>query len=307
MAPLFVESRRRGRQKPRLLARRQDQVLRCGCCLTLSLRRVTSASMTDTDRSPAQEVRRLLRRVETAALATGLARDGSHSETWGWPYPSLVLATVDHSGCPLLLLSDLADHTANLKADSRAGLLVSDVAGLDDPLTGARAGVLGRIERVEDPRLTARVVRRHPGAALYVDFRDFHLYRLQVERAHLVAGFGRIHWIGAADLLFDVSDKLELAEAEAEIVAHMNEDHADAIAVMAEQLLDRQPQPSESAWVMTGVDPEGCDLRQGSSLERLPFAKTVGDAESCRVELVRLTKQARRKQAESEAARTDFA
>lgn len=249
---------------------------------------------------PASQVRRLLRRAETGALASGLARDGS-----GWPYPSLVLVTVDHAGCPLLLLSDLADHTANLKADPRVGLLVSDVAGLDDPLTGARAGVLGRIERVDDPRLKARVVRRHPGAALYADFRDFHLYRLRIERAHLVAGFGRIHWIEAAELLFDVSDRWELAEAETEIVAHMNEDHADAIAVMADQLLDRQPEPSQSAWVMTGVDPEGCDLRRGDSLERLSFAKTVRDAESCRVELVRLTKQARRSQAESQAPRTD--
>ncbi|WP_119167171.1 HugZ family pyridoxamine 5'-phosphate oxidase [Algihabitans albus] len=253
--------------------------------------------MSDAETPPAAEVRRLLRRAETAALATGLTRDGS-----GWPYPSLVLMTVDHAGCPLLLLSDLADHTANFKSDARAGLLVSDVAGLSDPLTGPRAGVLGRIEAVDDPLLKARVVRRHPGAALYSDFRDFHLYRLQVERAHLVAGFGRIHWIEGAELLMDVSGTAALAEAEAEIVAHMNEDHADAIAVMAGQLLNLKQPPSGTDWTMTGVDPEGCDLRRDGSLARLAFAKPVRDAESCRVELVRLTKQARRRQAEAEAA-----
>ena len=252
--------------------------------------------MTDADTAmpaPASQVRRLLRCAETASLSTALVRDGS-----GWPYPSLVLATVDHAGCPLLLLSDLADHTANLKADPRAGLLVSDVAGLADPLTGARAAVLGRLEVAEDPFLQARVLHRHRGAAVYADFKDFNLYRLQVERAHLVAGFGRIHWIEGADLLLDTAETAALAEAEAEIVAHMNEDHADAIAVMAAQLLDL---PGDG-WRMTGVDPEGCDLRRAAALARLDFAKPVRDAESCRVELVRLTKQARRRAAETEQA-----
>ncbi|MGP1257112.1 MAG: HugZ family protein [Kiloniellales bacterium] len=249
--------------------------------------------MNEASKRPSDRVRDLLRRAETAALATSLARDGS-----GWPYPSLVLMTVDPAGCPLLLLSDLADHTANLKADPRAGLLVSDVAGLADPLTGARAAVLGQLEVAQDPLLKARILQRHPGASVYADFTDFNLYRLQVERAHLVAGFGQIHWIEGADVLLDITRTEALAAAEAEIVAHMNEDHADAIAVMAAQLLGL---PGDG-WRMTGVDPEGCDLRREAALARLDFVKPVQDAESCRVELVRLTKQARRRAAETEQA-----
>ncbi len=256
--------------------------------------------------SPAQQVRRLLRQAETATLTTALARDGRDSPGWGWPYPSLVLATVDHAGCPLLLLSDLADHSANLAADGRAGFLVRAGAGQADPLAGARAAVLGRIAPSDDPLLKQRVLRRHPGAAVYADFADFRLYRLAVERAHLVAGFGRIHWLTAAELLFDTAACVPLAAAEAEIVAHMNADHADALAVMAAQFLALPEADAESddagegaqagaGWTMTGVDPEGCDLRRGGRLARLDFAKPVHDAESCRVELVRLTRQARRR------------
>ncbi len=241
--------------------------------------------------TPAAEVRRLLRTAGTAALASRLARGGPDSESWGWPYPSLVLLTVDHAGHPLLLLSDLADHTANLKADPRLGLLVSDVAGLDDPLTGPRAGVLGTVEPSDDPDLLARVVRRHPGAAVYAGFADFHLYRIRLARAHLVAGFGRIHWLEGPELSFDTAGREALAAAEAEIVAHMNEDHLDAIAAMAAHLLHL---PGEG-WAMTGVDPEGCDLRRGPDLARLAFDTPVHDAESCRVELVRLTRRARKR------------
>ena len=44
---------------------------------------------------------------------------------------------------------------------------------------------------------------------------------------------------------------------------------------------------------MTGCDPEGCDLRRRGDVLRLDFDKPVRDAETARVELVRLVKRAR--------------
>ena len=41
------------------------------------------------------------------------------------------------------------------------------------------------------------------------------------------------------------------------------------------------------AWVLTGVDPEGCDLRQGAETARLWFDEPVRDADGPRAELVR--------------------
>lgn len=242
---------------------------------------------------PGTLVRELMRRAGTAALATRLAGgDGGD-----WPYASLVLATVDHDASPLMLLSDLADHTRNIKADPRVSLLFDGTGGREDPLTGARASVLGRAEVVDDARAKARLVARHPSAEIYCDFADFKLYRISVVRAHLVAGFGRIHWIEASELLYDASGAGALAAAEAEIVAHMNGDHAEALQLIARHLLAEDGE----GWRMTGVDPEGADLRLGGRLARIAFDKPVADAEACRVELVRLTKRARRR-AEDPAA-----
>ena len=39
-------------------------------------------------------------------------------------------------------------------------------------------------------------------------------------------------------------------------------------------------------WLLTGVDPEGCDLRQGAETARLWFDAPVGDADGARAELV---------------------
>jgi heme iron utilization protein len=232
--------------------------------------------------SPETTSRRLIRACDRAVLSTALV--GS-----GWPYGSLVMAACDHAARPLLLISDLAEHTKNLGADARASLLFDGTVGMDSPLTGARVTVTGRLTPSEDPALIARYTARHPDSEMFLGFADFHLYEMTVDRAHIVAGFGVIHWIDAADLLFDTTGFEDLTLAEADVVEHMNADHADAVALYATKLLGLPA----GDWKMTGVDPEGIDLRCGGEIARLDFEKPVKDAESARSILVRMVKAAR--------------
>ena len=238
------------------------------------------AGMSSEAEAPARTIRRLMREQPRVALGTLEAQGGA-------PYVSLAMVALDHAGRPLLLLSDLADHTRNFKADPRVSLLFDDTAGLESPLTGARASVQGRIAVSTDEGDRRRYVARHPDARLYAGFADFRLYRVEVQRAHLVAGFGRISWVDAAAILSSPPEAL--VDREADIVGHMNEDHADAIQLYAEHLLGR----TGGGWRMTGVDAEGADFRRVGEIARLWFDKPVQDAESCRVELVRLVKRAR--------------
>lgn len=244
--------------------------------------------MTEQETPPGTVIRGLMRASSQVSLSTALARDGS-----GRPYASLALAALAHDASPLLLLSDLADHTANLKAKPELALLFDGTAGYRDPLAGPRASVLGHVEVLEDKRLLARFVRRHPGAEIYAGFKDFNLYRLRVESAHLVAGFGQIHWVEASDILFDAASAAALAEAEEDIVTHMNQDHADAVTLIATRIAGHPEASEDTPWTLAGVDPEGCDLRCGGVLARAQFDKSVTDAQTARVELVRLTKRAR--------------
>jgi hypothetical protein len=241
---------------------------------------------------PGVTVRGLVREAGQAALASALARDGS-----GRPYASLVLSACDHDGSPVLLLSDLADHSKNLAAEPKASLLFDGTAGRADPLTGPRASLLGELRPVADQaqaaRLLARYTARHPGAADYAGFADFRLYRMTVESAHLVAGFGRIHWLTGPEVLFDSAECGALAAAEAEIVGHMNADHGNALAAIATGLLGRPGPTGPGAWVMTGIDPEGCDLRAGGRRVRAGFAAPVRDPGAARAALVALARKAR--------------
>lgn len=229
---------------------------------------------------PSAQGRALIRARPLAALATGMA-DG------GWPYASLVLVACAPDATPLLMISALAEHTKNLVADPRVSLLFEATAGLENPLTGPRLTVLGEAVRSDAPEDKNRFLRRHPEAELYAGFGDFAVWRVIPRRAHLVAGFGRIHWAEGEDVL----DRGEpaLAEAEAGIIGHMNQDHADAVQLYAVKLLGL----TGGGWRMTGCDPEGFDLRRGGETARLSFGHRVADAGAARQELVRMVKTAR--------------
>lgn len=235
-------------------------------------------------------VRGLIRGLDRATLATALpaaAPSDTGADTGQWPYASLVLVAVDHDLAPILLLSDLAEHTRAIAADCRISLLFDGTAGLAQPLTGPRATLLGRAARTTDDRLGARFLARHPDAAMYAGFKDFAFYRVGVERAHLVGGFGKISWIDKDALAASFCPGL--AEAELGIVNHMNDDHADAIQLYAEKLLGR----TGSGWRMTGIDPEGLDLRLGGQVARLKFEAPLTSAGEARQALVALVGRAR--------------
>ncbi|MSP43956.1 MAG: HugZ family protein [Alphaproteobacteria bacterium] len=233
------------------------------------------------------QARALMRGARTAVLSTLMAEGGA-------PYGSLVLSATAPDATPVLLLSKLAVHTANLLRDPRASLLYETPGGPVDPLGGARLSLLGTISP-SAPAFAAsdraRFLSRHPSAAVYADFADFGFYRLLPAHGNLVAGFGQIHWLAGADVLLPEDQYGAMAGLEAGIVAHMNADHRESIGLYAERLLGLAP----GGWGMSGCDPEGCDLEWAGSLARLPFAAPVHNADQARHELARLADLARQK------------
>jgi putative heme iron utilization protein len=232
------------------------------------------------DFNPSRTAKRLLREAGKGALAT-LSPGGA-------PYASLVTIACAMDGAPILLLSRLARHTANLATDSRVSLLLEE-AGARDPLAGARVSLSGILSRIEDPAVRRRFLARHPSAEAYAGFSDFGFWRMEMSGAHLVAGFGRIADLKKDDLLTDIGGAEALAAAEEAALAHMNEDHRDAIALYATKLLGDEA----GSWRIVSLDPEGCDLMQGERVRRLEFPQRVTDAGALREVLVRLAREAR--------------
>jgi putative heme iron utilization protein len=233
------------------------------------------------DFDPAVAAKKLLREGRSGALAT--LRPGS-----GDPYCSLVNIATAADGSPLLLISRLAVHTKNVLADARCSLMI-DERKPGDPLEGARVTLNARAFDIDDADARRRYLARQPGAEAFAGFADFGLYTLAIESAHLVAGFGRIVDLQPEQILTRIDDAPDLVAAEADIVAHMNEDHAQTCRLYATKLLGAP----DGEWRCVGCDPEGLELQLERAALRLPFPERAVTPMAVRAMLRKLADDAR--------------
>jgi heme iron utilization protein len=238
------------------------------------------------DFDPKSVAKSLLRATRAGSLAT-IDRNTGH------PFASLVNVATDVDGSPLILVSRLSTHTANLEKDGRASVLLA-AAGRGDPLAHPRLTLLGTFSQLArtdacEARARRRFLTRHPKSELYAGFADFSFWRLHMVSAHLNGGFARAADLKAADVTTDISGAESVVEAEEDAIAHMNNDHAEAVRLYAVRLSGAE----DGKWRLTGLDPEGLDLALGDATLRLPFAERVTDAEQLRKVLVDLAAKAR--------------
>ncbi len=210
------------------------------------------------------EVRSLLRTARKGALGTLDAASGH-------PYVSLVALATEPGGAPVLLLSGLARHTRNLRADPRVSLLVDGSGPSGDPLAGGRTTLFGRAHAVDEAEILAvirrRYLARHPDAAGYASFADFAFWRLEVACAHSIGGFGRIVEIAAADLIEPWRPSDPLVAAENTLVAELPPGLAMDLAPRSGQAA-----ASEEDWRIVGIDETGLDLVGRTQACRRVFA-----------------------------------
>lgn len=140
------------------------------------------------------EARAILRGARHGALATLTPA--------GHPMATRVgLATLDDGRTPLLLVSALAAHTPQLRADPRCSLLVGEI-GKGDPLAQARLTLTCRareLARGQEAYEEARsaYLAAHLKSKIYIDLPDFTFMALAVEAVSFVGGFGRAYAISA--------------------------------------------------------------------------------------------------------------
>jgi putative heme iron utilization protein len=207
------------------------------------------------------EARKLLRNAAIGCLATLQNVGGS-------PYASLITIATDADGAPLFLISTLAWHTRNLQADSRASILISEAAASGDPLDVGRVSLIGIAEKIEAPAARRRFLARHPSASQYAGFADFSFWRLQVETAHYVGGFGRIATVSGRELMLGDAEARLWETALDEQIPALNARHSELIGRLA---MARRPD-LQGVWRMAACDPLGCDLVAGAESLRLVFS-----------------------------------
>ena len=238
--------------------------------------------------SHAERVRTLVSQVKVVTLST-LSR--KHA---GFPFGSLMPYALDLEGRPLFLISNMAMHTQNLKADPRVSLFVAQAAEGGDPLGAARATLIGPAEPVPQSEVASArevYVSKHENSRHWVDFADFGFFRLEPVDIYYVGGFGVMGWVDARD--YEVASADPLVTAANGIIAHMNADHVDAMILLA-----RTHSGLEAAEAsMTSVDRLGFYLRlrttEGMKGTRIKFQHEVRSPEETRNVLIEMVRQAK--------------
>ena len=232
------------------------------------------------DESPSLQARRLLRAARSGTLATAVGG--------GQPFASLVTPATAPDLSPLLFLSSLSEHTRHLQADGRCALMVVGLPSSANPQTAPRLTVTAVAEPDPDPALKARWLAVHPYAALYAGFADFALWRLRIGGGLLVGGFARATRLRAAALALAPEAVAAVAAAEPSIIEHCNQDHPDALGLLA---------GDGGIWRMVGADVAGCDLApadpDAQTVRRIAWSAPGASADAVRAELVALLRSAR--------------
>lgn len=186
-------------------------------------------------------VRQLLRTARCGALGTLSVTVPGH------PFVSLVNFVPDTRLRPVFLLSGLAEHTRNLRADARASLMLAE--GGAHPLEQARLTLLGEVAGFEpDEAALRRFLRYSPESADYLQLGDFRFFRLEPVRLRFIGGFARMGW---SDPLLPAVWLPEVEEG---------------------GLLDELAPLAPVGVGVLGVDEEGVDVRIAGVIRRLPLS-----------------------------------
>ncbi len=238
--------------------------------------------------SHAERVRTLVTQTSIATLSTVSRKHP------GYPFGSLMPFALDGQGRALFLISNMAMHTQNLKADAHASLFVAQSAESGDPLGAARATLVGPVTPVPEnelPDARERYTAAHENSKYWVDFADFGFFRLTPIDLYYVGGFGVMGWVDAEDYRGASPDPL-VASAPA-IIAHMNIDHVEAMILLAKTSAGLIATEAS----MTSVDRLGFSLRlktaEGMKGARIGFPQEVRTPEETRRVLVDMVRSAK--------------
>ncbi|WP_462322358.1 HugZ family pyridoxamine 5'-phosphate oxidase [Halochromatium sp.] len=233
--------------------------------------------MTDSD-TQAFAARQVLAGTFHGVLST-------HSlELAGYPFGSVVPYVLDQEGLPLLLLSPLSQHTKNLAADSRCGLTVVE-EGEGDVQQRGRLSALGEIIAARPDADAEHYFGYFPQARLYLEQLGFVFYRFTPTRFHWNGGFATARWLGTDRILR--ANPLS-PESRRRIIAHMNQDHKDALRGYLRAL---DGADCEQEVLMVGIDAEGIDVRVDDRPRRIPLLRPIASPGEAREVLVEMARQ----------------
>ena len=145
----------------------------------------------------------------------------------GYPFGSFVTFISGADRSIIFYASDIAQHTINLKNNSKACITLFNLSE-GDKQDSARLSLLGDVKKIDEDidEISRQFIEFFPESSQYSNMHDFNFYKLNISQVRWIGGFGKIAWLSSTNWN---PTKPKWLKQENSMVKHMNEDHSNSI------------------------------------------------------------------------------
>lgn len=199
----------------------------------------------------------------------------------GYPFGSFTTFSTDRDRSIIIYASDLAQHTKNLKNNSKASLTIYNLNKKGDQQDSQRLTLLGDLKLADNQDdCKKRFSLFLPHSVNYHKMHDFSFYKLEINQARWIGGFGQIAWLKTANW---IKHSPKWLEREDSIIDHMNEDHSNSIVSTLNAQLDIKDPEAK----MVALNIDGYYVLTKGEIKFLTFTTCCLNMKQYKDELVR--------------------
>ena len=145
----------------------------------------------------------------------------------GYPFGSFVTFISGADRSIIFYASDIAQHTINLKNNSKACITLFNLSE-GDKQDSARLSLIGDVKKIDKDveEISRQFIEFFPESSQYSNMHDFSFYKLNISQVRWIGGFGKIAWLSSTN--WNPIEPKWLKK-EHSMIEHMNEDHSNSI------------------------------------------------------------------------------
>ena len=219
----------------------------------------------------------LLRNASEGVLSTISVRND------GYPFGSFVTFVTDVDRSILIYASNIAQHTINLKEDSKSCLTLFKIDDDFDKQNSSRMTLLGDLKALPNEEVESvknRFENFLPESKKYAAMHDFNFYMLHINQVRWIGGFGKIAWLDAKRW---EQHKPKWSSNESSIIQHINEDHSNNIA----SALNAQHDIRDKEAIMLSLSIDGYYIKSNEEIYFISFEEICSNAKEYKDMLVK--------------------
>ena len=145
----------------------------------------------------------------------------------GYPFGSFVTFISGADRSIIFYASDIAQHTINLKNNSKACITLFNLSE-GDKQDSARLSLIGDVKKIDKDveEISRQFIEFFPESSQYSNMNDFNFYKLNISQVRWIGGFGKIAWLSSTNWN---PIRPKWLKKEHSMIEHMNEDHSNSI------------------------------------------------------------------------------